>query len=271
MQHVNDQHIVPQFLLKNFSTDGLKVWSFDKQAIPKRWRNTNFRSIISTPTEKHIYDKQEGNPDDSLEYFLRDLENLASPIIHKLVKRQDLGQLSSNDKLMIANFVSSQMARTKGGRKELDNLKAQLNGFTESKGFRMEDFNIKSFWLDQITKSDKYVKYLLNKSWSLNICDDDYYISDNPVVKYNTTNFQPHRGNLGIDSKGIEIYLPLSSSVMLCLYCAETFPHENIVVKASPENIEYFNWLQVKYSDRFIYAKKEGFELIYDMLKKEAL
>ena len=271
MQHVNDQHIVPEYLLKNFSTDGLKVWSFDKQAISKRWGNANFRSIKSTPTEKHIYDKQEGNPDGSLEYFLRDLENLVSPIIQKLVKGLDLNQLSANDKLLIAKFVLSQMARTKGGIKVIDNLKAQLNGFTESRGFRLEDLNIKSFWLDQIEKSDKYVEYLLNKSWSLTICDDEYYISDNPVVKYNTSNFQPHRGTLGLDSKGIEIYLPLSSSVMLCLYCAETFPHENIVVKASPGNIEYFNWLQVKYSDRFIYAKKEGFELIDDMIKKETI
>lgn len=122
-----------------------------------------------------------------------------------------------------------------------------------------------------MVKSDENVKYLLNKSWSLTISNDEYYISDNPVVKSNTTNIQPHRGTLGLESKGIEIYLPLSSSVMLCFYCSETFPYENIVVEAAPANIEYLNWLQVVYSDRFIYAKKSDFELIYDMIKKNKL
>jgi len=271
VQHVNDQHIVPQFLLEKFSPDGLKVWSFDKTAISERWPNTKLRSIISTPTERRIYDKDEGLPEESLEYFLRDIENVASPIIDKLIETKDLNQLSSNDKLMIAWFVSSQMSRTKGAIGQIENIKAQLNEFTEPHDFVMADFDTKSFWLNQIEKSDENVKYLLNKSWSLTICDDEYYISDNPVVRSNTTNIQPHRGTLGLESRGIEIYLPLSSSVMLCLYCAETIPFENILAKASPENIEYFNWLQVKYSDRFVYSQKSDFDLIYDMINKDIL
>lgn len=150
MQHVNDQHIVPQFLLEKFSLDGLKVWSFDKMAIPERWPNTKLRSIISTPTERHIYDKYKGRPEESLEYFLRDIENVASPIIDKLVETKDLNQLSSNDKLLIAWVVSSQMSRTKGEMGQIESIKAQLNDFTEPHGFKMADFDTKSFWLNQM-------------------------------------------------------------------------------------------------------------------------
>lgn len=271
MQHVKEQHLVPQFLLKKFSQDGLKVWSFDKLAIKERWPNTKIRSIVSTPTEKHIYDRIEGDPNKSMEYFLRDIENKASPIIDKLLITKDLNKLNSNDRLIIALFISSQMSRTKGEIKRIEDINSQLNDFTDSHGFRLTPLNIKSFWLNNIEKSDDYVKNLLNKSWSLAICDNEYYISDNPVVKNNTTNIQPHRGTLGLESKGIEIYLPLSSSVLLCLYCAQTFPYKNIVIKASPANIEYFNWLQIISSDRFIYSIKPDFKLILEMIEEDKL
>lgn len=46
-----------------------------------------------------------------------------------------------------------------------------------------------------------------------------FYLSDNPVVLHNS---QPHEGffgNVGLACKGIEIYMPLSSDLQLCVWC----------------------------------------------------
>ncbi len=45
-----------------------------------------------------------------------------------------------------------------------------------------------------------------------------FYIGDNPVSRYNMQDHGRY-GNLGISQKGVEIYLPLSSDLMLCALC----------------------------------------------------
>lgn len=48
--------------------------------------------------------------------------------------------------------------------------------------------------------------------------NDSFYIGDNPVVLSNRLDFGPY-GNIGLGVKGIEIYLPLSSNLLLCAFC----------------------------------------------------
>jgi hypothetical protein len=47
---------------------------------------------------------------------------------------------------------------------------------------------------------------------------DSFYIGDNPVVLNNRLDFGAY-GNIGLAVKGIEIYLPLSSDLLLCAFC----------------------------------------------------
>ena len=75
MPNVIDQHIVPQFLLKNFSNKNqTHIWSFDKDAIEQRWKNKKNRAIKNTSTEKYFYDKVAGEKTDSFEYKLTAVE-----------------------------------------------------------------------------------------------------------------------------------------------------------------------------------------------------
>jgi Short chain fatty acids transporter len=61
---------------------------------------------------------------------------------------------------------------------------------------------------------------LLNKDWYPLETKPEHplYVSDNPVVPENRTEFGPY-GNIGLTVFGIQMYLPLSSTLMLAMYC----------------------------------------------------
>ena len=87
-------------------------------------------------------------------------------------------------------------------------------------------------------------------------------------MRQNIVNSSEIRGTLGLKSKGIEIYFPLSPSLVLCLLCEHTYrgvDGKNIVCSAG--NVENINHLQVYHSDRFIFSNRNDFSLVADMVK----
>ena len=114
MSHPKNQHIVPKFILKNFSNQNqTRIWSFDKNAIDKRWRTKGNRAIRNTPTEEYIYDYTAGSAKKSIEYQLNKLETKAEPIISKLLKSRNINQLSILEKDILSEFIAFQILRTK--------------------------------------------------------------------------------------------------------------------------------------------------------------
>ena len=65
-----------------------------------------------------------------------------------------------------------------------------------------------------------HIKHLLSKAWYLleTRPEHPFYVSDNPVVLENRNDFGVY-GNIGLAVPGIQIYLPLSSTLMLAMYC----------------------------------------------------
>jgi hypothetical protein len=56
MNHVTDQHYVPQFLLKKFcSGDDKHIWCYDKT-----WKKIENRNISKVAFEEHFYDQVQG-------------------------------------------------------------------------------------------------------------------------------------------------------------------------------------------------------------------
>lgn len=113
----------------------------------------------------------------------------------------------------------------------------------------------------------------MNKVWMLCESDNSFYISDNPVVLQNSTYTNELTGSLGLDSRGIEIYLPLSPSLTLCLFCEKMFESSGYNLKymdnliCPSESIQNLNSLQVAYSERFIFSHKNDFDSVKDQLK----
>lgn len=95
---------------------------------------------------------------------------------------------------------------------------------------------------------------------------------------------RPGRGNLGLKSRGIEIYLPISPRLSLHVVCpivsnaalltpevAKSFSDAISDIRPMQqrkENVEFNNSLQVISAERFVYARyREHLEMPLDMLK----
>ncbi len=74
----------------------------------------------------------------------------------------------------------------------------------------------KDIFLRQLVQQVSHIDLLLKKDWYLleTRPERPFYVSDNPVVLKNSNDFGPY-GNLGLVVRGIQIYLPLSSTLML--------------------------------------------------------
>lgn len=272
MKHVKNQHIVPQFLLKNFSNQNQTyIWSFDKHAIDERWNNEKNRAIKNAPTQEYFYDNVAGKKTDSFEYKLRDIETNSEPEISQLVQSKNLDTLSNQNKELIAEFIAYQRLRTKQNYNDTKRFLDDYYKPIENLLNKSIERNPRTFWLDFLKTANDYKIHLLNKTWVLAESNEEFFISDNPVVFQNSTNNRAERGNLGLETQGIEIYLPLSSSLILCMFCNKTIPITTPNIQSVPGNIENFNWLQVKYSERFIFSQNRNFDLIYEMINENDL
>lgn len=106
------------------------------------------------------------------------------------------------------------------------------------------------------------------KIWMIgcNQTDISFFASDNPIVKFG------HQGKQGFNSKGIEILFPLSTKIILILKDPETFWYENEFhnhfVKVTPDEVEFYNSLQVQQSYRYIFDKVGDFALVHNMMKR---
>ena len=128
----------------------------------------------------------------------------------------------------------------------------------------------------------------------------EFLISDNPITMYNHKP-RPGRGNLGLGLEGIEAHMPISRSLCVSYVCpammgevterlkilrplwaigaAPRLPgsqeveeiFEAVETGASrvmkPENMEFYNSLQVIQSSRFLYSSDGNFSMVEDMLK----
>jgi hypothetical protein len=163
-------------------------------------------------------------------------------------------------------------------------------GFDEAdlqNGFTQTPEELKAASIKNIHLAKDFAPHFLSKDWFLiepetGTC---FYISDNPVVRRNYHPTSPFQGNDGIASDGIQIYLPLSSKLTLCLLCPNLIlpfrekqreldvripllqaidTGDSFVIPA--EGVTYGNSLQVAQSERFVFSSDGQFSLVQEML-----
>jgi len=145
---------------------------------------------------------------------------------------------------------------------------------------------------------------LINKDWLLLKTDNKhpYLIGDHPLTMHNMV-VQEGRGNLGIAVEGIELYFPLSPNLALAIWCPS---HREMLtnslqsidrlvevsnterdwvrgkgdvlailealqtgdpLRSSPENVEFFNSLQVSTAERFVFSSNDDFSIVKEMIR----
>lgn len=301
--HPKNQHYVPQFLLRNFTIGKKKrVYVFDK-LLGKSFQ-TSTRNIAA---ESGFYDYERDGKQYSLEPFMGQMEAEASGVIKRVIKQQSLAQLNNNDRVSLSLFAAIQQLRVKSVRHRINSMNSGLRRVLTERGFTCEDVlpemnedDVKQMSIEHIQMAKEFSKHFYDKAWLLQRAPKSklLYTSDNPITLHNLVE-QPGRGNLGLTSPGIEIYLPISKHFSICFLCdsmkqaidqgvqnadsiqqllgyypMDITPLQRIdhVIKTGkpdslhPENVTHQNSLQVLYSSRFIYSATNDFELVKSMI-----
>lgn len=306
------QHTVPRFLLRHFSRPGkgkrLRLYAFDKAA---------GRAYATTPddaTVRNTFYNLDNHPKQaSLEPLLGIYEHLAAPVIADLRAHKDIRRLTADDRYKLAVFVAVQRARTFGELERISGMISVLTDKMEAIGSTKEQASetlglssegvTRDIFLRQLVQQVSHIDHLLNKDWYLleTSPEHPFYVSDNPVVLKNSNDFGPY-GNIGLAVRGIQIYLPLSSTLMLAMYCPsireqkvrqkqdlqillarapyliprhirpfETLEHisrftDYLLMPLTPEHVTHYNALQVEYAEQYVFCGENEFSLVERML-----
>lgn len=310
---VKKQHTVPRFLLNNFGFEkggkARQIFTFDKQS------ERSYPQSVYDASTRNMFYNIENHPDKySLEPILCEIEAEASTVIRKIIEEESLGNLTDDEKTQLAIFIVIQKSRTYHGLQSIKELIAGLSDHLVAMGEKpedlprligsQEDFDLKNFFLETVLKHVKHANLILNKSWILykTNLSTPYYISDNPVTLYNDIDMGFY-GNLGLAVQGIQIHLPISSTLTLACVCPS---HEQKAIQAreqlqfiidndirqlvhiknpkmivdyanaytkgvaletTSENTKFLNSLQVTFSEQYVYCEKNMFDLVQEMIK----
>lgn len=304
--HPKQQHYVPRFLLKGF-TSGKKhrLYAYDKQT--DRVFPTNPDKVA---VENGFYDFSFEGATLTAEPAMGSLEDAASPAIKRIVAQESLASVTDDERRLLSVFVAVQHARTRNLRHRLRDMTTQLIERVRAMGFPTEDMEMSeddAAWLstDIALGTHEFAPFVYDKAWVLFKNDGPvpYYTSDNPVTLQNFEKFGPY-GNIGFAVPGIEIYLPLSRTLTLCMFCRSREEQaQSIVEKAgtlgralpllaselreraafaeklldsvrrgtpmvqSRDNVVNVNSLQVRYAERYVYSATDEFSLVRRMLQ----
>jgi hypothetical protein len=176
-----------------------------------------------------------------------------------------------------------------------------LGGNPDESGFgELSPDELKAWGLLWFKEVPDLVAHFHDKDWMLLRATAKYplYVSDNPIVLHNQKDHRPF-GNLGLAVRGIEIYLPLSSTLCLAMLCpshrldaleairsacgapGEPQPiaqarlrlqqfadalHNADTVDLVPANVDHLNSLQVRTSSRYVYSAAANFDLAREIL-----
>lgn len=269
------QHYVPRFYLQNFTIDENKdyLYCFDKTNFRKF--RVNCRNIAS---ESYFYDITK-DADQQTEKGFSELESLFHSVYGKLIVEEDLGCLTSFEKLVMAYFVATQEIRTREHRITLKHMikgvtdklsKEEISPELEEK-LRLKELKteegLKALHMGILEDVPKYAEIMYKMKWVLfiNRTDIPCWCSDHPVNRSNSLGDE-----LGLLSNGIEIDFPLTPSISLCLGDPALFwllPNKYEIL--DEQNIIYLNSLQVSESTRYVFSNKDDFYLAEKIIRKD--
>lgn len=250
-------HFVPRFYLNNF---GFEIFCYDK-ITTRRFKSTS----ANVAFKKNFYGHVNSSRPNNIEIKLNQIEGPASKVIKKIIDTLNYPKLTAKEKNNFCSFVALQLVRTPEARiahqqllKSIDehahHLKADI-GVTKylMKGDAHLHLNIMRVFEDSAKVLGQMGVILLSNSTEIPL-----WTSDNPVTLHNKFDQFPF-GNLGLCSKGIEVHIPLSPTVEICLYDPVTYTDFLDFCPMRENQVIHSNYLQTTQSTRFMYSNTCNF------------
>lgn len=225
------QHYVPKLLLRGFLSRDAKraeqrqvhVFDFENErsfpaSIDKIMGETRFNDFwVDDETLA------------SIEPWTNRVESHVAPLVQRIRAEKTL-ERTSEEFGDLSLLVAFQFVRTKGMRLLPERFDALMRKHVRSMGldtnrihglFDLDAEGLKRQHIrHQVQNIEKYAEIIAEKEFFLMTAPagHSFYIGDHPVVLHNDEPKTVHTGHLGIGAAYIQIYLPLSSDILLCAY-----------------------------------------------------
>ena len=279
------EHYVPVFYLKNF---GDQIYFYDKQTLsvnPSTPKNVAFQPNFYADSNDTAL---------KLEEMMSPLEGNANTVISKIMNTESFAELFDDDWATLYLFVALQFARTLEYREwrhdvtqSLLDVLVNMMGTTDWRLVENKEHVGPAHFASMLDYVRWAGPYLIRMRVCLlkNDTDMPLWTSDNPVVRDNNIT-----GKLGLDSPGVEFYLPLSPKLLLMFYddtyidlidnaAADAgvseehraWVRDNIPETADmvTENVIRANHLQTRFSTRFVFSNESSLDMIEKFLEAD--
>jgi|GEM_PF-3059370 len=277
MAEYKNQHYVPKYLLRGWTdNERVPVYNLENE---QEYPPTSISNLCS---EDYFYG------DGDVEKDMDDLENLHAGIINKLRDERAFFTLSDDEIRHFCVFVLLQRNRTKQTKKEteslIDNLaKEYLQLHIESGEVDPElqdGRNILDHFEDfKVTREAPLSQPMLQALTGIDLIIDlevailenetslEFVISDHPVV-HDNIRFKDEidRYLTGLQSRGLQIFVPLSDELQIMLYDQASYfvdytnKEDRRVTISSETQVEGLNDLQMINAFESIYYRSSGQE-----------
>lgn len=223
-----NQHYVPKFILRNFLSDPKKeqVHVFSKKS------GKGFTTSIKNIMAERRFHEFRINEDylASFEDSVCRVEDMLLPTYKSILESRSFDG-TPEQKANLAMLVAFQLLRTRAQRDQFEDMERQLAEHLEQHGSSID--NVKGYepLTDDALRElhirlmrdsvGDFAKIISAKDFLLIEAPKGrrFYLSDNPVTIHNSRPQEGFFGNMGLACEGIEIYMPLSSDLQLCMWC----------------------------------------------------
>jgi hypothetical protein len=225
------QHYVPKLLLRGFLSSDPGLAAKEQVHVLDLEAGTSFPTSIDNIMGERRFNEFWVDDDvlATIEPWTSRVESHLAPIIERIRVRKTL-ERTPEEIANLAFLMAFQFVRTKGMRLMPERIDAQLRRHIKRMGFdptkvdglmNLDETGLKKEHIrHQVQNLEKYAEIMAHKEFFLMTPPDgrSFYIGDHPVVLHNDQPRTVHTGRLGIGAPYIQIYLPLSSDVLLCAY-----------------------------------------------------
>lgn len=309
MSKTKKEHFVPRCYLDRWANEKGQLYVYDKVA--KKSRKSNKNDIAC---EKFFYDIDKSilttdkiemlknlgiDPDideQFIEHFMAsNVEDAYSKMLKKIIitaegatpwYEKNCFFISELDKLYFSICLAFQFVRTKTVRNSIKNSSNCLEQVLKDMNVPQrtidkyilkegEDKNIHSNMVIDIKHIGELAHSFFSLTWILgkNKTSMSFYTSDNPIGTKGHIH-HPFLSMNGLDSRGVEVFFPLSPKCILIMYDGSyhktPLPMDRRYVNMTElEDIENYNTLCVCTSERCVYSNDGNFTLIGKLLEKD--
>ncbi len=266
MPEKKNQHFVPRFYLKKFSLQSQeeRIGVFNISS----FKFINSANLYEQASKNYFYGR-----DLKIENTLQKLEIESAKIINSIIEKQSLTQVDSRDNQMLLMFIIALLGRTVYAAEEIGEIVekyketvSSIDSNALSKSERDIDLTLTDAVQESLSIVVSCFPLVRDLCWKLliNETGQPFITSDHPVVLYNQF-LEPRKtygSNVGLASKGLEIFLPLSPTLTLILFDKDVYRvgtrNEACIKIDLLTDIKALNLLQCINANKNIYFN-EGF------------